>query len=50
MNLETAQIVGFDKFPVSHRGMAYGARPALSQSGRKTKAHTQLRVTILEAQ
>ena len=38
MDLERDQIVGVVKYPVSHRGMAYGARPAPSGSGRKTKA------------
>jgi hypothetical protein len=42
MALQRDQIVGFDKYPVSHRGMAYGGRPAPSSSGRKSKRHAQL--------
>ncbi|KAH8631524.1 hypothetical protein IG631_13207 [Alternaria alternata] len=37
MDLVRCQIVGFDKYPVSHRGMAYGARPAPTWDGRKSK-------------
>jgi hypothetical protein len=33
MALEGDQIVGVDKYPVSHRGIAYGARAAPSGSG-----------------
>ncbi|CAO2653602.1 Nn.00g030130.m01.CDS01 [Neocucurbitaria sp. VM-36] len=48
MALEEDQIVGFDKYPVSHRGMAYGARPAPSGSGTKPSASAELRNTILD--
>jgi len=37
MDLVEDQIVGFDKYPVSHRGMAYGARRTPS-FGRAEKA------------
>jgi hypothetical protein len=49
MDLEGDQIVGFDKYPVSHRGMASGARPAPSGSSSKSNARAELRNTILEA-
>jgi hypothetical protein len=48
MDLEGDQIVGVDKYPVSHRGMAYGARRRHLGCGRKTKARALLRNTILE--
>jgi hypothetical protein len=48
MDLEGDQIVGVDKYPVSHRGMAYGARPAPCWVRQKNEARAVLRITILE--
>lgn len=48
MDLEEDQIVGVVKYPVSHRSMAYGARPAPSGAAEKPKAGAVLRDAMLQ--